>query len=83
MITHNSLAANVRYAQKNMPLKSGDPVVSFLPLAHTFGCAFEFLFPFTYGCHITILTKTPSPQILIQAFKEIKPQTYSFGSSCS
>jgi len=74
MISHNSLACNVRYAQKNMPLESGDPVVSFLPLAHTYGCAFEFLFPFTFGCHITILTKTPSPQILIQAFKEIKPR---------
>ncbi|HEY5471327.1 MAG TPA: AMP-binding protein [Bacteroidales bacterium] len=74
MVPHNSLAANVRYAQENMPLKSGDPVVSFLPLAHTFGCAFEFLFPFTLGCHITILTKTPSPQILIQAFKEIRPR---------
>ena len=74
MITHNSLAANVRYAQNNMPLKPGDPVVSFLPLAHTYGCAFEFLFPFTYGCHITILTKTPSPQIILQAFGEIKPR---------
>jgi long-chain acyl-CoA synthetase len=74
MVPHNSLAANVRYAQKNMPLEPGDPVVSFLPLAHTFGCAFEFLFPFTFGCHITILTKTPSPQILIQAFKEIRPR---------
>ena len=74
MITHNSLAANVRFAQTHMPLKPGDPVVSFLPLAHTYGCAFEFLFPFTFGCHITILTKTPSPQILIQAFKEIRPR---------
>jgi long-chain acyl-CoA synthetase len=74
MISHNCLAANIRYAQRNMPLESGDPVVSFLPLAHTFGCAFEFLFPFTLGCHITILTKTPSPQILIQAFKEIRPR---------
>jgi long-chain acyl-CoA synthetase len=74
MITHNSLAANVRYAQNNMPLKPGDPLVSFLPLAHTYGCAFEFLFPFTIGCHITILSKTPSPQIVIQAFKEIKPR---------
>jgi long-chain acyl-CoA synthetase len=73
MITHNSLACNVRFAQNHMPLKSGDPLVSFLPLAHTYGCAFEFLFPFTIGCHITILTKTPSPQILIQAFKEIQP----------
>ncbi len=74
MITHNSLAANVRFAQNHMPLKSGDPLVSFLPLAHTYGCAFEFLFPFTYGCHITILSKTPSPQIIVQAFKEIKPR---------
>jgi long-chain acyl-CoA synthetase len=74
MIPHRSLAANIRYAQHNMPLEPGDPVVSFLPLAHTYGCAFEFLFPFTYGCHITILTKTPSPQVLIQAFKEIRPR---------
>ena len=74
MISHNSLAANVRFAQTHMPLKPGDPLVSFLPLAHTYGCAFEFLFPFTFGCHITILSKTPSPQIIIQAFKEIKPR---------
>lgn len=74
MITHNSLAANVRFAQRNMPLEPGDPIVSFLPLAHTYGCAFEFLFPFTIGCHITILSKTPSPQIIIQAFKEIRPR---------
>lgn len=74
MIPHRSLAANTRYAQANMPLKPGDKLVSFLPLAHTYGCAFEFLFPFTYGCHITILTKTPSPQILVQAFKEIRPR---------
>jgi len=74
MLSHNCLAANVRYAQSHMPLDPGDPVVSFLPLAHTYGCAFEFLFPFTYGCHITILSKTPSPQIILQAFGEIKPR---------
>ena len=74
MLSHNSLASNVRFAQNNMPLKPGDPLVSFLPLAHTYGCAFEFLFPFTFGCHITILSKTPSPQVIIQAFKEIKPR---------
>jgi long-chain acyl-CoA synthetase len=73
MLQHNSLAANIRFAQNNMPLKAGDPIVSFLPLAHTFGAAFEFLFPFSIGCHVTILTKTPSPQIIMQAFQEIKP----------
>jgi len=74
MIPHNSLMANIRYAHDNMPLKAGDKIVSFLPLAHSYGCAFEFLFPFTLGCHITILGKIPSPQILIQAFDEIKPR---------
>lgn len=74
MLQNNSLAANVRYAQENMPLLSGDPIVSFLPLAHSYGCAFEFLFPFSIGCHITILTKTPSPQIVTQAFQEVKPR---------
>lgn len=73
MLNHNSLAANIRFAQNNMPLNPGDAIVSFLPLAHAYGCAFEFLFPFTIGCTITILTKTPSPQIVMQAFGEIKP----------
>jgi len=74
MLSHNSLAANMQFAQRNMPLKAGDDIVSFLPLAHAFGCAFEFLFPFTLGCHITFLTKTPSPQIIMQAFKVVRPR---------
>ncbi|MFW5657075.1 MAG: AMP-binding protein [Bacteroidota bacterium] len=73
MLSHNSLAANIRFAQNHMPLNPGDRIVSFLPLAHTYGCAFEFLFPFSIGCSITILTKTPSPKIITQAFKEIRP----------
>lgn len=74
MIPHNSLIANIRYAHENMPLEPRDEIVSFLPLAHSYGCAFEFLFPFTKGCYITFLGKTPSPQIIMQAFKEIRPR---------
>ncbi len=74
MITHNNLVANLIYANNNMPLQSGDDIVSFLPLAHAYGCAFEFLWPFTIGAHITFLTKTPSPQIILKAFKEIRPR---------
>jgi len=73
MLPLNSLAANIRYAIENMPLKSGDNIVSFLPLAHTYGCAFEFLWPFVVGCHIHFLTRTPSPKIIINAFQEIRP----------
>jgi long-chain acyl-CoA synthetase len=74
MLQHNSLAANVVYANNNMPLSPGDAIVSFLPLAHAYGCAFEFLWPFTLGCHITFLTKTPSPQIILEAFRKIRPR---------
>jgi long-chain acyl-CoA synthetase len=73
MLPHNSLAANMKFAHYHMPLNPGDRIVSFLPLAHTFGAAFEFLFPFTLGCDITILTKTPSPQVIIKAFQEVRP----------
>ncbi|MCD4832314.1 MAG: AMP-binding protein [Bacteroidales bacterium] len=69
----NSLAANIRFARRNLPLDPGDNVVSFLPLAHTYGCAFEFLWPFSIGCHIHFLTRTPSPKIIVQAFQEVKP----------
>ena len=74
MLLHNSLAANVRYARAHMPLKAEDRIVSFLPMAHAYGLAFEFLFPFSLGCHITFLTKTPSPAIITKAFQEIKPR---------
>lgn len=74
MLLHNSLAVNIRFAQNHMPLKSGDKIVSFLPLAHSYGLAFEFLFPFSLGCHITFLTKTPTPAIITKAFQEVKPR---------
>ncbi len=73
VLQHKSLLGNLLYAQRNMPLNPGDRILSFLPLAHTYGCAFEFLFPFTLGCDITFLTRTPSPTIIMQAFREIRP----------
>ena len=69
-----NLTQNIVYAKNNMPLKPGDNILSFLPLAHAYGCAFEFLFPFCIGCHITFLNKIPSPKIIVKAFSEIKPQ---------
>lgn len=74
MLNHNALAANIRYARANMPLRAGDRIVSFLPLAHSYGCAFEFLYPFTLGCSITFLGKLPAPAVVIKAFNEIKPR---------
>lgn len=74
MLPHNSLAANVRFARNSIPLKAGDTILSFLPLAHSFGCAFDFLFPFAVGCHITFLGQIPAPKILVGALGQIRPR---------
>lgn len=73
MIPARSLLSNIVYAQEHMPLKASDRIVSFLPMAHVFGLLFEFLFPVSVGCHITFLTKPPTPQLIIKAFQEVKP----------
>lgn len=74
MLNLNSLSANIIFARENMPLKSGDQILSFLPLAHAYACAFEFLFPVSIGAHITFLTKLPNPQLLLRAFADVKPR---------
>jgi len=73
LITGDNLAGNLIYARHTLPLDRADRMVSLLPLAHTYGCAFEFLYPLIQGCHVTLLGKTPSPKILMKAFEEIKP----------
>ncbi len=74
MIPARSLLSNIIFAQENMPLKAGDRIVSFLPMAHVFGLLFEFLFPVSVGCHVTFLSKAPTPQLIIKAFQEVKPR---------
>jgi len=74
MLPHNSLAANVRFARNSIALKAGDTILSFLPMAHSFGCTFDFLFPVCVGCHITFLGKMPTPKVLVQALGQIRPR---------
>jgi len=73
LITGDNLVGNIIYGQITLPLERGNAMLSLLPLAHAYGCAFEFLFPLSTGCHITLLGKTPSPKILMKAFGEVKP----------
>ena len=73
MINHNALSSNVRFARENMYLDPGNDMLSFLPLAHVFGCLFDFLFPFTRGVYIRFLTQLPTPQVLLEALAEVKP----------
>ncbi|PID89307.1 MAG: long-chain fatty acid--CoA ligase, partial [Bacteroidia bacterium] len=73
MLTAHNLYSNVQFGLDTLTLKKGGEVLSFLPLAHAFGCAFEFLWPFCAGAPIHFVEKIPSPSLLVKAFKEIRP----------
>ncbi|MCI5663951.1 MAG: long-chain fatty acid--CoA ligase [Mediterranea sp.] len=73
MLTGNNLAGNVTFGIQTGLLKRGEKVLSFLPLAHAYGCAFDFLTATAVGTHVTLLGKVPSPKILMKAFEEVKP----------
>ena len=80
MLTVNNLTGNVIFA-KNMKnpetgdhyFRKGARTLSFLPLAHAYGCTFDFLSPLACGGHITLLGRIPSPKILVEAMKVTRP----------
>lgn len=73
MLTGNNLAGNVTFGIRSELLKRGDKSLAFLPLAHAYGCAFDFLTATAVGTHVTLLGRIPSPKIIMKAFDEVKP----------
>jgi len=73
MLSGNNLAGNVMFAINSHLMHNRTRILSFLPLAHAYGCAFEFLSPVAAGGHIFLMGKIPSPKVLIQAMNEVKP----------
>ena len=75
MIPYRALWSNREFANEVI----GDIIgphkhmLSMLPLAHTYGMAFDFIFSFTKGGHIFFLTKLASPTVLLKALADIKP----------
>ena len=69
----NGLAGNIRYALDHQLVSRESRHVAFLPLAHAYGCAFDFLACLAAGGHTYLVGRTPSPKILLKAFAEIKP----------
>ncbi len=69
----NALAGNVRYGLESGIAFKGSRFVTFLPLAHAYGCAFDFLACLAAGGHTWLVGRTPAPKILLKAFSEVKP----------
>lgn len=69
----NALAGNIIFGLRSNLVYPGCRHVAFLPLAHAYGCAFDFLACLAAGGHTHLIGRTPSPKILMKAFAEVKP----------
>ena len=73
MTPANALAGNIVFGLTTKLVYQGCRHVAFLPLAHAYGCAFDFLACLAAGGHSYLIGRTPSPKILMKAFAEVKP----------
>lgn len=76
MLTARSISSNVQFARTHIPASNEDKILSILPLAHIFGQIFDFVYPFTCGCHINIFTEKPIPARLLKALADVKPYMF-------
>ncbi len=74
MIPYRALIANMKFSFETEPqMNCKSEVVAMLPTAHMYGMMFEFLYEMAIGAHVHFLTRVPSPKIILNAFREIKP----------
>ena len=75
MLTHRNLSTHLYSARELRPSFEWDVWLSILPLSHTLECSLSFLLPFSSGSQVHYLAKAPTPTILLNALKEIRPTT--------
>lgn len=71
----NALAGNVSFGLATKICYPGSRFLCFLPLAHAYGCAFDFLSNFCAGGYTCYYGRPLAAKILLGAFAEIKPTT--------
>lgn len=73
MLTYRNLVGNIVFGVKSRLHFSGSRCLSFLPLAHAYGCAFDMLVPLAAGTHITLFGRMPTPKLLLSALAQVRP----------
>ncbi|MDE5941271.1 MAG: AMP-binding protein [Muribaculaceae bacterium] len=73
MLTFDNLCGNVMFGIRSRLHYEGSRALSFLPLAHAYGCAFDMLVPLAVGTFITLFGKTPTPRLLLGAMAKVRP----------
>lgn len=73
MLPYLSMWSNLKFAIDQMGYNPNEKLVSILTLAHMYGLAFEFIYPFTTGTQVYFIFKTPSPKVIAKIFTEVRP----------
>lgn len=73
MVTGNNIAGNILWCNEHNIIRPGDRLLSFLPLAHTYGCMINLFLALMTGTYVTYLGKAPSPTVLRAAFRAVRP----------
>lgn len=73
MLSFDNICGNVMFGVRSRLHYEGSRALSFLPLAHAYGCAFDMLVPLAVGTFVTIFGKTPTPRLLLGALAQVKP----------
>ena len=74
MLPYRTFWSNVVFCHDFLPPVTDDAqFMSILPMAHMYGFSIEFLYPMSTGRPIYLLTKIPSPAILLKAFADVRP----------
>lgn len=73
MLTFDNVCGNVVFGIRSKLHFEGSRALSFLPLAHAYGCAFDMLVPLATGTFITLFGKVPTPRLLLAALAQVRP----------
>ncbi|MEO1938709.1 MAG: AMP-binding protein, partial [Sulfurimonas sp.] len=73
MLSHKNLVTNAMSAYKNINIMPEDTFLSILPLAHTLECTVGMIVPILHGADVVYIDKTPTPNVLIKAFEQVRP----------
>ncbi|MBP9986598.1 MAG: AMP-binding protein [Bacteroidales bacterium] len=73
MLSVRNISVVVQFAIDHKMHFPGSRTLAILPLAHAYGCAFDMLTPLATGSTITMLGKMPTPAVLMEALKAVRP----------
>lgn len=74
MLPYRAIWGNAKDVDYLFDLKRGEDLLPLLPMSHMYGFAFEYMYGTCIGVHSHFLTKIPSPKIVLQALKDVKPR---------